>query len=269
MRTGIPRSKTAIIRRQFAGGEGCVELTPYQEGSSGWGITLNKSNLSDTGNVSGALGVVFGGIGGGILTLAPLAGAALSVTTETGAIVGLTALGATGVALFTFGSALAILGALALLGSYLIVGSSFSANIDPNGAVTNTNGVPVAGATAVLEQGPTADGPFRPAHPASPGITPHRNLEKTGSDGQFHWDVIRDYYEVVASAKVVVRFGVKAVTRFTVANDNAIEVTATPSRPGTLDVTVTTPVGTTAIDPADRYSYRVSPPKRVPVRHRH
>ena len=31
-------------------------------------------------------------------------------------------------------------------------------------------------------------------------MQPHRNPEKTGVEGQFHWDVISDYYKVVASA---------------------------------------------------------------------
>jgi hypothetical protein len=53
---------------------------------------------------------------------------------------------------------------------------------------------------------------------------------------------------------LVVRLGDKTVTRFAVASDNAIKVTAPPSGPRTLDVTVTIPIGTTAIDPADRYS---------------
>ena len=52
----------------------------------------------------------------------------------------------------------------------------------------------------MLEQAPTADGPFRPAIAASPGIAPHVNPQKTGGNGEFHWDVISDYYKVAASA---------------------------------------------------------------------
>jgi len=51
-----------------------------------------------------------------------------------------------------------------------------------------------------LEQGPTADGPFSPAVAGSPGIEPHLNPQKTAANGQFHWDVISDFYKVEASA---------------------------------------------------------------------
>ena len=79
-------------------------------------------------------------------------------------------------------------------------GTSFSVWIDPSGTVSNTVRGPVAGAVAVLEQAPTVEGPFTRVGPASPGMQPHRNPEKTGVEGQFHWDVISDYYKVVASA---------------------------------------------------------------------
>ena len=71
---------------------------------------------------------------------------------------------------------------------------------DPSGTVSNTNGGPITGATAVLEQGPTAEGPFMPAAASSPGIEPHINPQKTSVNGQFHWDVVSDFYKVVASA---------------------------------------------------------------------
>ena len=71
---------------------------------------------------------------------------------------------------------------------------------DPSGTVSNTNGGPITGATAVLEQGPTAEGPFMPAVASSPGIEPHINPQKTSINGQFRWDVVSDFYKVVASA---------------------------------------------------------------------
>ena len=89
---------------------------------------------------------------------------------------------------------------LAALATVFASGTSFSVWIDPSGTVSNTVGGPVAGAVAVLEQAPTVEGPFTRVGPASPGMQPHRNPEKTGVDGQFHWDVISDYYKVVASA---------------------------------------------------------------------
>ena len=71
---------------------------------------------------------------------------------------------------------------------------------DPSGTVFTTTGAPVPGATVVLQQAPTAEGPFTPAPGASPGIEPHINPEITGPSGKFHWDVIADYYKVVATA---------------------------------------------------------------------
>ncbi len=52
----------------------------------------------------------------------------------------------------------------------------------------------------MLEKAPTAEGPFTVVNAASPGVQPHLNPEKTNQGGQFHWDVISDYYKVVASA---------------------------------------------------------------------
>jgi hypothetical protein len=78
--------------------------------------------------------------------------------------------------------------------------AQFSGLIDPSGAVSDTNGNPISSATAVLEQAPTAEGPFRRANPASPGIEPHVNPQQTRASGQFHWDVISGFYKVVASA---------------------------------------------------------------------
>ena len=95
---------------------------------------------------------------------------------------------------------LGFVAALAALATVFASGTSFSVWIDPSGTVSNTVGGPVAGAVAVLEQAPTVEGPFTRVGPASPGMQPHRNPEKTGVEGQFHWDVISDYYKVVASA---------------------------------------------------------------------
>ena len=39
-----------------------------------------------------------------------------------------------------------------------------------------------------------------PAVASSPGIEPHVNPQKTSVNGQFHWDVVSDFYKVVASA---------------------------------------------------------------------
>ncbi len=58
---------------------------------------------------------------------------------------------------------------------------------DPSGTVSNTNGGPISGATTVLEQGPTAEGPFmrqsRLARGSSPTSTHKRPAITASSDG--------------------------------------------------------------------------------------
>jgi hypothetical protein len=77
---------------------------------------------------------------------------------------------------------------------------TFNSYFDPSGTVFSTSGAPLAGATVVLEQAPTPEGPFTAPPAASPGIEPNVNPEVTGDNGRFHWDVVADYYKVVASA---------------------------------------------------------------------
>ena len=77
---------------------------------------------------------------------------------------------------------------------------TFSSWFDPSGTVFSTTGAPLPGATVVLEQAPTPDGPFTAPPATSPAIEPHVNPEVTGANGRFHWDVVADYYKVVASA---------------------------------------------------------------------
>jgi hypothetical protein len=55
-----------------------------------------------------------------------------------------------------------------------------------------------------------------------------------------------------------VRFGTKAGTRVTVVNADSLKVTV-PAGTGTIDVTVTTPGGTSAVSSKDRYSYVLPP----------
>ena len=75
-----------------------------------------------------------------------------------------------------------------------------NAYIDPSGAVLDTNGNAVAGATVTLLRADTAAGPFTPLDPAGPGIRPAVNPQTTGSDGVFHWDVFSGWYELQATA---------------------------------------------------------------------
>ncbi len=71
---------------------------------------------------------------------------------------------------------------------------------DPSGTVSDTNGGPIKRRDRRAGAGPTAEGPFMPAVAPSPGIEPHVNPQKTSINGQFHWDVVSDFYKVVASA---------------------------------------------------------------------
>jgi len=75
-----------------------------------------------------------------------------------------------------------------------------NAKVDPSGAVLDTNGYPVKGATVTILRADTAAGPFTPEAPASSDIDPNVNPETTGADGVFHWDVVAGWYEVSASA---------------------------------------------------------------------
>ncbi len=99
------------------------------------------------------------------------------------------------------GVAFALVAAVAAIAAnHLGPKGSFSGYFDHSGTVSATNGAPIAGATAVLEQAPTPQGPFTAPASNSPAIRPHVNPQVTGPSGQFHWDVIADYYKVVASA---------------------------------------------------------------------
>jgi trimeric autotransporter adhesin len=52
-----------------------------------------------------------------------------------------------------------------------------------------------------------------------------------------------------------VNFGTAATSNLTVADDTKLTVISPPGVVGTVDVTVTTPVGMSAATPADRYTY--------------
>lgn len=57
------------------------------------------------------------------------------------------------------------------------------------------------------------------------------------------------------SGATAVAFGGVAASNYTVNSATAIVATAPPHAAGTVDITVTTPVGTSAVGPADRFSY--------------
>jgi hypothetical protein len=75
----------------------------------------------------------------------------------------------------------------------------FSFSFDPSGAVVDTNGNPVVGATVTVERAETQAGPFAALPTGSPLMTPSINPQTTGADGTFHWDVVGGWYEVTAS----------------------------------------------------------------------
>jgi len=60
-----------------------------------------------------------------------------------------------------------------------------------------------------------------------------------------------------------VDFGSTPATTYTVRNDDSITATAPAETAGTVDVTVTTPVGTSATGPADTYTYTPQPAPSV------
>lgn len=77
----------------------------------------------------------------------------------------------------------------------------FDMYIDPSGAVVDTRGDPVAGATVTLLRSDTADGPFEVVPDGGSEMSPSNrsNPDTTAADGSFGWDVIAGYYEVRAS----------------------------------------------------------------------
>jgi hypothetical protein len=83
--------------------------------------------------------------------------------------------------------------------------------------------------------------------PTVTGVTPNSGTTPGGNQV-----VITGANFTGASA---VMFGSVAVTSFTVNSDNSITATAPPEAAGTVDVTVTTPSGTSATGSADHYTY--------------
>jgi hypothetical protein len=91
---------------------------------------------------------------------------------------------------------------LKLLCGWLGSGGVFglcSLYVDPSGAVVDTSGSPVNGATATL-LGQGSGGSFLAVDPSSGAIIPATNPERTGSSGEFDWDALAGTYEVEASA---------------------------------------------------------------------
>ncbi len=61
-----------------------------------------------------------------------------------------------------------------------------------------------------------------------------------------------------------VKFGANNALSFTVLSQTMIRATVPPGAVGTVDVTVTTPAGTSAINPGDHYTYVIVPPPPKP-----
>ena len=76
---------------------------------------------------------------------------------------------------------------------------SNDALFDPSGAVLDTNGHPVSGATVTISRSATKNGAYLPVSASSPGISPAVNPETTGANGTFDWDVSAGYYKITAT----------------------------------------------------------------------
>ena len=169
-----------------------LPTTPGASGSSstsggGWGFSISGKTLTDISTVTTLLAGL-AGFGTAVVTSATTITLGAAIIPVLPAIIG-------------FGVGLAIVAAAAAIAAnHVGPDGNFSAYFDPSGTVSATDGAPIAGATAVLEQAPTADGPFSAPPADSPAITPHVNPQVTAANGQFHWDVIADYYKVVATA---------------------------------------------------------------------
>jgi hypothetical protein len=77
----------------------------------------------------------------------------------------------------------------------------FDIYIDPTGAVIDSDGNPLAGATVTLLRSDSSTGPFVPVLNGSASMSPsgRDNPETTGPDGMFHWDTLAGFYQVRAS----------------------------------------------------------------------
>jgi len=72
--------------------------------------------------------------------------------------------------------------------------------IDPSGAVVDTHGNPIPGATVTLLRSDDPSGPFTQVPDGSPVMSEgnRRNPDTTRADGTFGWDVVTGYYEIQA-----------------------------------------------------------------------
>jgi hypothetical protein len=57
-----------------------------------------------------------------------------------------------------------------------------------------------------------------------------------------------------------VQFGTAKATKVSVISRRKLQVVAPTHQPGVVDITVSTPYGTSAVNPADRYTYTAPPP---------
>ena len=72
--------------------------------------------------------------------------------------------------------------------------------IDPSGAVVDTHGNPIPGATVTLLRSEDPNGQFTPVPDGSPVMSEgnRQNPDTTRADGSFGWDVVTGYYEIQA-----------------------------------------------------------------------
>ena len=78
----------------------------------------------------------------------------------------------------------------------------FNIYIDPSGFVRDTAGNPIVGATVILYQSDSPDGPFVQVPDGSLLMSPsnRQNPDTTDASGHFGWDVVAGYYKIRASA---------------------------------------------------------------------
>ncbi len=73
--------------------------------------------------------------------------------------------------------------------------------VDPSGAVVDTTGNPIPGATTTILDEPGGTGPFEAVAPESGVIDPSTNPETTSTGGEFDWDATAGTYQIEATAK--------------------------------------------------------------------
>ncbi len=122
----------------------------------------------------------------------------------------------------------------------------------PRGEGTVRVFVTTGGGTAVPSSG---DQLSYMAYPAISGISPQSGPSAGGTRVTVHGFGL--------TGAELVRVGYSPATKLKVEPNGDLEITVPPGQKGTVDVTVTTPVGTSTPTPHDRFTYvKTAPPRR-------